>query len=223
MMLKTVKPEPDNVIDDLRRRIRLILLLDAAENAGLTPLPILHLHTLAYMTNVLSPVWDVPVLEGKVLKRRGNPFYPLLQQDLDRLVGTGVVLVSNISHVLNEDQRWRLEGDYRLHRPFADRILERVKAFEDDRGLMRFIQELAYALSALSSDDLGRSTTEDATYADPMIDVGNVVDFAEWEEMNYSANAARHFKGILPGGARATSGEMLHLYVHHLYGRLQSV
>jgi len=223
MMAKSTEPASDYDIDDLRRRIRLILLLDAAESAGLTPLPILHLHTFAYMSNVLSPVWEVPVLEGKVLKRRGNPFYASLQYDLDRLVGIGVVLVSNVSHVLDEDQRWRLEGSYCLHRPFADRILQRIKAFEDEREIIHFIQELAYALSALSSEDLGRATTEDATYADPIIDVGNVVDFAEWENVNYSANAARHFERLLPSGARATQGEMLHLYVHHLYGRLQSV
>jgi len=221
-MVKGNSREHNGGSDDLRRRIRLILLLDAAENAGLTPLPILNLHTIAYMSNVLSPVWDMPVLEGKVLKRRGNPFYPLLQYDLDRLVGMGVVLISNISHVLDQDQRWRLEGSYCLHRPLADRILQRIEAFEDERKLISYIRELSYALSALSANDLERATTEDATYADPIIDVGNVVDFAEWDEMNYSANAARHFEQLLPSGARATRGEMLHLYVHHLYGRLPS-
>lgn len=222
-MVKNIKPEFDYGMDDLRRRIRLILLLDAAESAGLTPLPILYLHTFAYMSNVLSPVWDVPVLDGKVLKRHSNPFYPSLQYDLDRLVGMGVVLISNISHVLDQDQQWRLEGSYCLHRPFADRILKRIEAFEDERKFIDFIQELAYALSALSGDDLERASNEDATYAAPIIDVGNVVDFAEWEEMNYSANAALHFERLLPSGARATRGEMLHLYIHHLHGRLQSV
>ena len=95
-------------------------------------------------------------------------------------------------------------------------------SFEDERVIIHFIQELAYALSALSKEDLGRTTTEDATYADPIIDVGNVVDFAEWENVNFSTNAARHFEWLLPGGARATQGEMLHLYIHHIYGRLQS-
>jgi hypothetical protein len=222
-MVKSVQPDLDHSIDLLRRRIRIISILDAAERAGLTPLPILHLHIFAYMSNVLSPVWEVPVLDGKVLKRRGNPFYPSLQYDLDRLVGLGVVLVSNISYVLDQDQRWRLEASYCLNHPFADRILQRIREFADERKLIGFIQELTYALSALSGDDLGRATTEDATYADPIIDIGNVIDFAEWQEMNYSANAARHFKEILPGGARATPGEMLHLYVRHLYGRLESV
>lgn len=209
-----------NSIDVLRRRIRLIILLDTAENAGLVPLPILQLHTFAYLSNVLSPVWDIPVLEGKVLKRYGNPFYPSLQRDLDRMVGIGTVLISDVSHVLDEDHRWRLEGSYRLYRVFADRILQRIKEFEDERKLISFIQELAYALSALNDNDFKRATTEDATYADPVIDVGNVVDFAEWQHVNYSANAARYFERLLPGGTRATRGELLHLYVHHLHRRL---
>lgn len=218
--MRNIKPEACHTIEAVERRVRLILLLRAAENAGLTPLPILHLHTLAYMSDVLSPVWEVPVFEGKVLKRRGSPFYISLQRDLDRLVGMGVVLVSSISHVLDEDGRWRLEGSYRLHRPFADPILKEVAAYEDEWALASFIQELAYALSALGRDDLTRATSEDATYADPVVDVGNVVDFAEWDQVNCAANAARRFEQILPGGARATRAEMLHLYVRHLYGRL---
>ncbi len=49
-----------------------------------------------------------------------------------------------------------------------------------------------------------------------MVDVGNVVDFAEWQQKNYSANAARYMSQLLPLNTRATRGEMLHLYVHHL-------
>lgn len=223
MMVNNIKPESGYSTENLKRRIRLILLLDAAENAGLSPLPILHLHTFAYMSNVLSPVWDIPVFEGKLLKRQGNPFYTSLQFDLDRLVGMGVVFVSNISHILDGNQRWRLDGSYCLNHQFADRILRSIKVFEDERELIDFIQELAYALSSLSDADLRKATTEDATYADPIIDFGNVIDFAEWDKVNYAANAARHFERLLPSGAHATQGEMLHLYVHHLYRRLQRV
>lgn len=216
-------PHIDDNGDCIRRWIRLILLLDAAESAGLAPIQVLQLHILAYMSNVLSPVWDIPVFDGKVLKRKGGPFYPSLQSDLDRLVGMGVVIVSHISHELDQDQRWHLEGSFRLHRVFADGILQRVRTFRDEYELSHFVKELAYALSALSNDDLGSATKEDATYADPMIDAGNVVDFAEWAKMNYSANAAQNFKHLIPGNAIATRGEMLHLYVYHLYRRLQNV
>ena len=193
-----------NGMGALQRSIRLVLLLDAAENAGLTPIPILQLHTFAYLSNVLSPVWwEMPVQDGKILKRHGGPFYPSLQHDLDRLVGKGVVFISGISHVLDEEQQWRLEGSYNLNRSFADRILAVTKKFDNENRLLTFLQELAYAISALSGHDLERATTQDATYSDPIIDAGNVIDFAEWRKINYSANAARHFERLIPSGGRA--------------------
>jgi hypothetical protein len=218
--MTSIEQQRDKDIGGLHRRIRLVVLLDAAEQAGLTPIPILRLHTLAYLSNVLAPVWDMPALEGKVLKRQGGPFYPALQHDLDRLVGMGVAVILGLDHVLDEDKRWRLEGSYRLNRALADRIVRRLLEFESERRLTNFLQELAFAVSTLSDDDLDRAMTEDATYSDPLIGVGNVVDFAEWQRKNYTANAARYFDNLLPGGARATPGEKLHLYVRHLHSRV---
>jgi hypothetical protein len=209
-------------LDILRRQVRLIVLLDAAENAGLIKVSVLQLHTFAYFSNVLSSVWDLSPLDGKLLKRRGSPFYPNLQHNLDQLVGIGVVMISNISYVLDEETHWRIEGSYSLNRVFADPIIQRIKSFEEEEKTYKFIQELAYALSSLSEDDLKQVSTQDATYSDPVIDAGNVIDFAEWENVNYSANAAHYFEHLIAGGGRATRGEMLHLYVRHLHRRLHA-
>ena len=59
--------------------------------------------------------------------------------------------------------------------------------------------------------------SEDATYSDSNIDYGNVVDFAEWRERNYSANAARYFAQL---SEAAMPSELLHLYVRHLHRRI---
>jgi hypothetical protein len=208
------------------RRIRLIMLLDAAENAGLYPLPIVQLHTLAYLANVLAPVWNMPILEDSLLKKNGGPFYPGLQRDLDRLVGMGVVKVSKLSHILDEDGYWRLEGVYSLNSVFSKRILASIKSFKAEENIMLFIQELAYALSALSDEEIVQSTSEDATYSNRNVAVGNLLefgnnqDFNDWRKVNYSANAALRFEQLVPGGSRATYGELLHLYVRHLHTRL---
>jgi hypothetical protein len=206
----------------LRRRVRLLLLLQAAECAGLVPMRILRLHTFAYLSNVLAPVWDLRVLEGKVLKRRGGAFYPRLQRDLDRLVGLGLVTISALGHIRDDDGRWRLEGCYELNHAFADVALAHLMTFEEDRPILSFIQELAYALSALTDHDLDRAMSEDATYSDPQVSFGNVVDFHEWRQINYSANAARHFSNLIPSSTRTTPGEMLHLYIRHLRGRVRA-
>ncbi len=216
-----MKPaEGDERFPSLRRRVRLLVLLDAAEAAGLVPLKIIHLHAFAYLSNVLAPVWDMPALDGKLLKRRGGPFYPALQRDLDRLVGMGVVVITGLGHVCDDDGRWRLEGAYRLNRALARDVLAQLATYDDERRFVAFVQELAYALSALSDEDLDLAVSEDATYSDPLVSVGNVVDFEEWRRTNYSANAARYFDRLIPGGASATPGEKLHLYVRHLHRRI---
>jgi hypothetical protein len=202
----------------IQRRIRLVMLLDATEAAGLAPIKILRLHAFAYLSNVLAPVWDMPVLEGKVLKRRGGPFYPALQGDLDRLVGMGVVLISKVSHVLDDAKRWRLEGSYRLNHEFADPILAKLTDFPEEARLGAFILELAYALSALSDRELDIAVSEDATYSDPLVTVDNVINFEGYRE-NYSANAAQKFDRVISGG-NASPGEKLHLYVRHLHRRI---
>ena len=209
-----------NGFDALRRKVRLVTLIDSAEKAGLAPLPVQRLHTFAFLSNVLAPVWDMPVLDGKVFKRRGGPFYPVLQHDLDMLVGLGVVVISNLGHVVDEQKRWRLQGSYHLHRLFADRILHRIAHFEEERKFSGFLEELAFALSSLSDDDLDKATTEDATYSDPIVDFGNVVDFAEWERKNSTAAAAAQFERFLPRGVRPDGSEKLHLYLRHLQKRI---
>lgn len=203
----------------LRRRVRLVVLLDAAEAAGLVPIKILRLHAFAYLSNVLAPVWELTALEWSVFKRRGGPFYPALQHDLDRLVGMGVVEITRLGHARDDDGRWRLEGSYRLNHGFAEPVLRQLNTYEAEVRLVSFVQELAYALSALSDDEIDLAFSEDATYSDTLVSFGNVVDFGE-RRANYSANAARYFDRLIPGGGRATAGEKLHLYVRHLHRRI---
>lgn len=208
-------------IAPLRRQVRLVVLLHAAERAGLTPLPILRLHTFAFLSNVLAPVWHLPALDGKLLKRRGGPFYPALQLDLDRLVGMGVATISGLSHAKDESNRWRLEGAYQLNGPLARAALTRLSELDEERRIVGFVQELAFALSALTDRELDSAMMEDATYADPVVGVGNVIDFAEWQDRNWSAGAARYFERVMPNGGTATPGEKIHMYVRHLHARLK--
>ena len=206
----------DFIDDSLRRQTRVIALLDAARTAGLAPIGILHFHTMAYLANVLAPVWDMPVLEGKILKRQGGPFYPDLQRDLDRLVGLGIVTITNMGHVQDESGRWRLEGCYSLNHAFADPILRALDLFPDEAQFVSFLRELGYALATMDDSELDRASAEDATYADPVVTNGGIVDFAEWRHENYSANAAAALGELLPSGTDGTRGEKLHMYIRHL-------
>lgn len=205
----------------IRRRVRLVVLLDASREAGIDPLPTQRLHLIAYLANVLSPVWDMPSVDGTVLKRRGGPFYPDLQADLDRLVGLGVVRVESLRHERIDDDRYRLEGSFRLNHGLARPILEHLQSMPEEAEAAKFVRELVLALSALSDEEIDRAITEDATYANPKIGLDNVIDFGEWMSANYSANAAERVGGLVKTGAVVGASEKVHLYVRHLRRRLQ--
>ncbi len=204
--------------DALRRRVRLLMLLEGCEKAGLTPVRLRHLHTYAYLSNVLAPVWNARVFDGHLLKQRTGPFYPSLQRDLDRLVGSGLVLVTDLGHVTDAEGRWRLDGEFSLNYELASAALSAIDQFPQERILQSFLTEMAYAISALTGPQFDRLTEEDPTYSDPNVAYENVVDFADWKEINYSSNAAKHFASLL---SLATPGEMLHLFVRHLRRRLR--
>jgi hypothetical protein len=205
----------------MTRQIRIVTLLHAAERAGLVPVPILRLHTLAYLSNVLAPVWDLRALDGRLLKRRGGPFYPDFQWDLDHLVGRGVVVIRKIAHILDEDKRWRLEGQYRLNETFAARIVDAIQRFAEERRTLSFIQELVFAVSSMPDQDIDNACSEDATYTDPLVDIGTIIDFAGRGSRNYSLNAAEYFGTLTAAQVQTTPGEKLHLFVSHLRRRLQ--
>lgn len=202
----------------LRRRIRLLMLLDASERAGIAPIRVRRLHTYAYLSNVLAPVWNARVFDGRLLKLRGGPFYPPLQYDLDRLVGQGLVIVSDFEHVIDADGRWRLDGTFSLNYELAEDVLDTIEQLPQEHTIRLFLQEMAYALSALTESEFDLLTLEDPTYSDPNVAFENVVDFANWRERNYSSNAALHFSSLLD---LATPGELLHLFVRHLRRRLR--
>ena len=203
--------------DALRRRLRLLVLLDGSEQAGISPIRLNRLHTYAYLSNVLAPVWQAEVFDGRILKRLGGPFYPALQHELDRMVGLGLVIISDLSHFQDAGGQWRLDGSFSINHQLADDLLGVISSFPQEVTVRSFLLEVAYALSALTDEEIARLSSEDPTYSDVNVGYENVLDFAEWRELNYSANAARHFSTVLE---RAGPGELLHLFVRHLHRRM---
>lgn len=213
--------QDDALAASIRRRIRLVVLLQASAEAGIDPLPTLRLHAIAYLANVLSPVWDMPSVEGAILKRSGGPFYPDLQRDLDRLVGLGVVLVGDLRHLRLDETHYRVQASYRLNSNMAQPILEYLDTLPDEAAAAHFVRELVLALSSLSDEEIDRAVTEDATYSNPSVGPNNVIDFGEWVGANYSAAAAEKVGSLIPTGAVVGASEKVHLYVRHLRRRLQ--
>lgn len=199
----------------LRRQLRLVVLLDTAAEAGISPLHLPVLHTIAYLSNALAPLWSLEPFDGKVLKQRGAPFYPALQWDLDRLVARGIAAASSIRYA-HVDGKWRLDARYELNYAIASPILESIAETGFEEGLETFYSELAQAISSLPEDQKLSALSEDAAYGDPNVDISNVVDFAEGTDTNFPTNAARAIRPDAP----LTPAERIHLYVSHMQKRL---
>ena len=168
---------------NVRRRVRLVMLLDAADYAVIAPVETSRLHALAFLADVLSPIYDLGSFSGRVLKRRIGPYYPELQWELDRLVGMGLVDVSELTPVV-EVSRAYLDASFALNRQRAKPILDAVYDDVAFVSLRDFFRELASALASVPDEDLDAATRADVTWDSGH--KGAIVDYAEWRAKNYS-------------------------------------
>ncbi len=202
---------------------RIISILGSCDELGATPVRLTALHTIAYFSDALAPVWGIPVIDRQILKRRRGPVSPVLQADIDTLVGQAVILASRVSHV-QEEGKWRLDARYSLNKSFSQPIFDAMLQSAQFRRELDFVQEVVLALAGLGAEGLSKAPEVDATYADPDVDVGNVIDLDfRGGSLTKTVEVARRFRALIEDQRRLTDAELTHLYVRHLYGQLQSV
>jgi hypothetical protein len=209
---KTDDARPRSAFSD---RLRLVLLLDACEAADLTPVPLRRFHALAFLANVLAPVWSVESYDGKVLKRQGGPFYPRLQRELDVLIGLGITSINDVQYIVENDLRCRLDGKLSLNSDRSRALIAAAQSFEAERVMVSFLRRLAFAASRLHKplEDL---VLFDPTWSDQRTGTGDVIDFAEWKWANYTAFAAESFDTLSKISLKTSRSEKLQLYMHLL-------
>lgn len=208
----------DSVFDS-KRSIRVLALLDSLAQASISSVPLKVLHELAYLANILAPVFTLAPFSASLLKRQNGPYYPLLQDALEKLLGRGLVTASHINFVhVPEEGRYRLDARYNLNWAMAKPVIEAYRSAYRDTEEVIFLDELAIAYSTLSEDIFGRAADQDAKYADTDVDVNNVIDFGEWltsEQSNFAANAALSFSPTV----EIAPAERLYLYIDHIKRR----
>jgi hypothetical protein len=218
MELECMAPSDEQV----RRELRIIGILDAAERSGLVPMDLVQLHTAAYLADALAPVWGAHILDPQLLKRSGAPMSPDLQVDIDRLVGVGVVDVFSVRHRQDTDGKWQLDASYGLNRKFAAPILDAVSEQDLQDAELRFVREVVYAMAGLPS--MADAVTRDASYGDALIDDGGLVDIASHgDQVNITAQVALRFGELMrERDVTLTPAEMVHLYGRELDRRASS-
>jgi hypothetical protein len=193
----------------------LLFLLDGAERAGLTPMAGHRFHRLIFLANALSPVYDIPLFDGEILKIRRGPFYVDLQWDLDRLVFMGMAELSSLEYSREETGEWWLLADYALS-PTGLKCVRRLLE-ESPRARLRheFCLEIGGAYAGLGTPAREGAALKDANFRHPDTSYGNLIEFAE-RAKNFSARAADGFQSFAPAGMELESRDKLHLYFRYL-------
>lgn len=199
-----------------KRPIRVLALLDALADASIFDAPLRVVHELAYLSNVLAPVFELAPFSASLLKRQGGPYYPELQETIDLLVGRGMVLASHIRYEsVPEEKRYRLQANYRINRRLAEPVLTAYREVYADTGEPFFIGELCAAYSMLNDQELGQAFRFDARYADKDVNNNDVIDFGQWvsaANTNFSRNAAISFRP----GESLQPAERIFMYIEHV-------
>lgn len=206
----------ENNNQDVRGLIRLLVIVESAERVGLPPVSARLIHTIAYLSNALSPIWDLAPQSPGVLKLLGGPYDPHLQHDLDRLVGRGLLLIHRPNFRFSSENGWRLNADYELHEMFSRPVLNSLDSFPDEIEARAVVHEVCLALAAVSPSELDRLIQFDVAYGDPAVSPNSVVQLAEADGSNASSRMAGRFSDLSPRGDGTSPAEEAHLYIRHL-------
>jgi hypothetical protein len=204
---------------DIFARARLLQLMWALEQMGGTPIETFDLHAFAYLSNVLSPLWDIEPLEASILKDRtkSGPYYPSLQRALEECVGSGLIDVVEL-HSMEDLEVNSLRATFRLAAKRASSLLSTLGSLPDERQTSTFLVELAGAFLDIRDDRRDDAAAMDAAYSDPAVAKDRVVDFGlvKERESNPSWNAAQTLQRYAPVGVTLNRAEKLIMYVRLL-------
>ncbi|GAA3950195.1 hypothetical protein GCM10023085_35980 [Actinomadura viridis] len=211
------------IVEDLDRAknlhyaIRVIAILKACREVGISPVPLASLHAIAYFSDALAPTWKVRVLESQVLKQEDFPLNPRLQRNIDGLVGAAIIKPSKVSHH-RAPKGWRLDAQYELNSVFSKAIIEAMEVDAEFHREMVLTREVTLALAGMRAYGLAGAVLADAAYSDPLLDFGNIVDLQPEEEgISRTKMMADRFVSLMASQRALTPAETTHLYVRHLF------
>jgi hypothetical protein len=199
---------------NLSRRVWVLCLVDAVEQAGLTPIRSDRLHRLAFLANCLSPTYGLDPLDGKIYKYRSGPLYPDIQWDLDRMAMQGLIQIADIAQIPVSGITL-FAANYSMQQKGIEIVQEFARAPQICRRCA-FLAEVAAAFGSLRGDNQEFAALKDATYDDPDMATGDLIDFAEWQDRNFSTKTANAFGQFVPGRLPLNNRDRLYLYFRYL-------
>jgi hypothetical protein len=206
----------ENDIRSIFSQVRLLQIFTAFERAGVLPASVSDVHTFAFFSNVMSPLWELEPLEGAVLKLADGPYYPFLQKELDHLVGIGFLEVDSLDVTSPSKGPGELRAKFRLVSCAARAVVQRIEVLPDEVETLRFLTELAFSFANIRRDDRVGAALKDATFSNPAISNDRIIDFGDWNDSaisDASVTAANRFQKYAPTGVTLNRAEKLSMYM----------
>ncbi len=198
------------------RSARILGLLQAARDAGISPVQSSRFHQLVYLCNALAPVWDVVPLTKELLKLYGTPYDASLQDDIDHLVASGLVHARDLHYFQTDQGTWQVGALYALGpAERAEPILRMLWSFPDERNAAAIAREVCLAISALPAESIDRVLSLDVAYSDPRFSPNSIISLLDSDGENGTSRAAQLFQNVSDKGL--TPSEQAGLYIRHLY------
>jgi hypothetical protein len=208
-------------------RLRAMALIEAAERASLTPIPIERLHSLAYLADVLSPVWGLEPFDKAALKTEQAPFFATFQAAVDILVLEGMIEVSDFAYEHVSAGNIKLKAKYasRYDDPFVNSVLSFLYEDEIYSAKIEYFTALAIAMSRLPDSEIEYAASKDAAWENPDVPIDNLVDITN--ELGAAiatptTHTIDYFGKNAVGGVRLGRASNLRLYASYLGQRLKA-
>lgn len=192
------------------RRAWLLLLVDAAERAGLAPLSSIDIHRFAYFADCLAPVYGLLSPDGVVLQSDTGPRFPDLEWDIERLWVLGFVRrvqAPDVGVRFGIAEAGIGEIEHICTSPRSDRTYT-------------FLCSLLTAIAESPRESAGSLVFEDLVFASPNVSVGSLIAYGDPSSLNASVEAARVFDAVHWPGVRLQRRDRLMLYIALLRRRL---
>lgn len=212
-------------MSDIHAELRALMILRALQRSALHPTPIEVVHTIAYLADVMATVWKIPAMQDSLLKTADAPRSVRLHRALDRLIGRGMVAISQVSYEYRGG-RAQLWADYTLLEERCTRVFKVLDVDPDWRAESHAIAEISLCVSALGRDQIQHAVLLDASYSDPRLDASSLLDLDP--DIEGRRTPTQRANEELDDIARSAVGrglgaaELTNLYVGHLYSILET-
>ncbi|WP_186047069.1 hypothetical protein [Burkholderia gladioli] len=195
------------------QRFWILSLLRGIETAGLAPLPLKEVNALAYLANAVAPCFDLEPIAYTVLKEREGPLYPELIWNIDRLVGMGLVRVSNLILTGASVK----SASYSITERGLDIITQCRGASKRFDNVSGALHSVALAFSRHPNSMENRSLLAyDGNYANSRYGLGDVVDFGAWDDENSTSDAIEAVKSETWDQVQLPTTMAVNLYADYL-------